>query len=264
MLLRETGFTFLGRHSYDDMGLLYAEKDGHPNTPRVRWNTYEVAGADGTLLFPGETRGTMAFEGTLYPVRERPTQAEAQQLLREVSAWLSGGRGQLIFDYEPDKYYLAELGKESKWSLKNWFGGEISVSFTAQPWARSVTADEVTAAVTGTSASLRLTAHTGAPCPIRIQVENTGEADITGVSVLGGAVALSGMTLAAGQILTIDGEPPVGATISDMGTEASAMMYATAFRQLTAQAGNNTVPVRLTYGTGTRGATVTASCRGMW
>ena len=264
MLLRETGFTFRGKHSYRDMGLIYAEKDGHPNTPKVRWNTYEAAGVDGTLIFPGETRGTMSFDGTLYPVRERPTQAEAQQLLREVSAWLSGGRGQLIFDYEPDKYYVAELGKESKWSLKNWFGGEISVSFTAQPWARSVNLDGVIIDMDTANASVIMEAVTGAPCPVQIVITNTGSADITGVSVQDGAVALSGMQLAPGQTLTIDGEPPVGAAITASGETASAMMYATAFRQILVENGANQILLNLTFGSGTKGAEVIVGYRGKW
>ena len=264
MLLRETGFTFRGKHSYRDMGLIYAEKEGHPNTPRIRWNTYEAAGTDGTLLFPGETRGTMTFDGTLYPAVERRTQAEAQQLLREVSAWLSGGRGQLIFDYEPDKYYLAELGKESRWSLKNWFGGEISLSFTAQPWARSVAVDGLIIDLDTGIASIIMEASTGAPCPVRIDITNTGEADITGVSVQDGAVELTGMELAPGQTLTIDGEPPVGATITAGGTSASAMMYATAFRQVLVENGTNQIHLNLTFGSGAKEAEAIIQYRGMW
>ncbi|MGX8705376.1 MAG: hypothetical protein ACSW8J_02255, partial [bacterium] len=108
LLLRETGFTFGGVHSRDDMGLIYAEKDGHIAIPEIRRNSYQIAGMSGTLLLPGEAWQTFTLEGTLYPAEEPRTQAEAQALLRDVSAWLTSGRERLIFDYEPSVYYLAE------------------------------------------------------------------------------------------------------------------------------------------------------------
>lgn len=260
MNLRETGFTFLGKHSYRDMGLIYAEKDGHVNTPRIEWNTYEIAGMDGDILFPGETRRTMTFEGTLYPVQERASQQEAQTLLRRVSAWLAGGRGRLIFDYETDKYYLAELAAESKWSLKSWFGGEISVRFSAQPWAYSV--QEAGAYGTGSTAvTVRLTCLTGAPAPVSFDIENTGTATVTGVSLGDGAIAFSGLSLAAGEILTVSGEPPIGAMIGTV----SALRYADAFGQITVTQGISTLTAAVTYsGSGTRSVKVTARARGRW
>ena len=40
MLLRESGFSFDGRHSRRDMGLLYVEKEGHIAIPEIKRNSY--------------------------------------------------------------------------------------------------------------------------------------------------------------------------------------------------------------------------------
>ena len=263
MLLRESGFTFNGVHSRSDMGMLYAEKDGHIFIPKIRRNEYEIAGVSGTVLMDGETWGVITFEGTLYPAQERPTQAQAQALLRQVSAWLTAGRCPLIFDYEPNVFYLAELSAQSKWSLKNWFGGEISVKFDAQPYAYNVAEDSVTGTGTGRAVTLNINVHTGHPAPLKLVIENTGSAPITAVSF--GDIAFSGMNLETGQTLAIDMEPPIGAVIAGSGgTTENALPYATAFAPVYLSSGANRIYIQLTYGTGTKGVQATASARGRW
>ena len=259
MLLRETGFTYGGKHSRDDMGLLYAEKDGHIAIPEIKRNSYSIAGMNGTVLLPGEAWQPFNLEGTLYPAREPRTQAQAQALLRKVAAWLTAGRQQLIFDYEPAVYYLAELSAASKWSLRNWFGGELPIRWTAQPFAYSVEETSSSTTTTGTSASLTLQLDTGQPAPLKLTVENTGTATITRVSVSG--ITLDGLSLTAGRKLVIDSEPPVGAVIGSQ----NALPFATAFTPATLQAGSNAISVALTYGSSSgRSAKITASARGRW
>ena len=257
MLLRETGFTFNGVHSRRDMGLIYAEKDGHIAIPEIKRNSYAIAGMSGTLLLSGEVWQPFTLEGTLYPAIEPATQADAQDLLRSVSAWLTAGRKRLIFDYEPGKFYLAELSAASKWSLKNWFGGELQVRWLAQPFAYNVEEDTATANVTsGGTKTLSLRAYTGVPAPLKLTVRNTGSAPITRVSC--GGITLEGMSISAGQTLTIDSEPPAGAKIGSR----NAQPYATSFQPYMVNNGNNTFYVSLTLGSGTAGATITASARG--
>ena len=241
------------------MGLLYAEKDGHTIIPKINRNTYEIAGVSGTVLMDGETLDTIPFEGTLYPAIERASQAEAQQMLRNVAAWLTAGRCRLIFDYEPGRYYLAELSAASKWSLKNWFGGELPIRFDAQPFAYNVSENSATANTTGTTATVTLNVSTGQKAPLKLQVKNTGASPITGVQI-GSAVILAGMNLTNGQTLTINMEPPIGAQIGN----TNALPYATAFAPILLANGANNINVQLTYGSGTKGAQITASARGRW
>ena len=257
MLLRETGFTFGGAHSRRDMGLIYAEKEGHIAIPEIKRNSYQIAGMSGTVLMDGEAWQPFNFEGTLYPAEEPRTQAEAQALLRDVSTWLAAGRRQLIFDYEPAVYYEAELSAQSKWSLRNWFGGELQIRFTAQPFARSLVASTGTAELNG-SGTVSVTVETGLPAPLELTVQNIGSGNITGVSV-GSAIALAGMTLGQGQRLIISSETPIGAEIGN----ASAMRYATKFAPVYLDHGVNQVSVGLTF-SGSGRARVTASARGRW
>jgi len=258
VLLSETGFTFNGVHSRRDMGLIYAEKDGHIAIPEIRRNAYGIAGMSGTLLLSGEEWQPFQFEGILYPASEPASQADAQDLLRSVSDWLTAGRKQLIFDYEPSKYYMAELNQACRWSLKNWFGGELQVRWQAQPFAYNVEADTASIDVTtGGTKSVTLRVYTSRPAPLKLTVKNTGEINITEVSV--GGIALEGMSLAPNKTLEIDSEPPAGAKI---GT-ASAMRYATSFTPVLLGNGNNTLSVTLRFeSSGTRGAKITASARG--
>ena len=112
---------------------------------------------------------------------------------------------------------------------------------------------------------------TGQPAPLKLQVKNTGSAPITGVQIgiCGSGTAtviLAGMNLTNGQTLTINMEPPIGAQIGNSGGAAptNALPYATAFAPIQLESGINNVYVQLTYGSGTKGAQVTASARGRW
>ena len=257
MLLRESGFTFGTRHSRRDMGLIYAEKDGHIVIPEIKRNSYSIAGMSGTLLLAGEAWQPFNIEGTLYPANEPATQADAQDMLRDVAAWLTNGRQRLIFDYEPNIYYLAELSAASKWSLKNWFGGELQVRWTAQPFAYNVEEDTASLDVSsGGSKSVTLRAYTGLPAPLKLTVRNTGSAPITRVSF--GGITLAGMSIGAGSTLVVDSEPPAGAKIGS----SNALSYCTAWQPYMVNNGNNTIYVNLTFGSGTAGAKITASARG--
>ena len=257
MLLRESGFTFGTRHSRRDMGLIYAEKDGHIVIPEIKRNSYSIAGMSGTLLLAGEAWQPFNIEGTLYPANEPATQADAQDMLRDVAAWLTNGRQRLIFDYEPNIYYLAELSAASKWSLKNWFGGELQVRWTAQPFAYNVEEDTASVDVSsGGSKSVNLRAYTGLPAPLKLTVRNTGSAPITRVSF--GGITLAGMSIGAGSTLVVDSEPPAGAKIGS----SNALSYCTAWQPYMVNNGNNTIYVNLTFGSGTAGAKITASARG--
>ena len=257
MLLSETGFTFGGVHSRRDMGLMYAEKEGHIAIPEIKRNSYQIAGMSGTVLMDGEAWQPFNFEGTLYPAEEPRTQAEAQAMLRDVAAWLTPGRQQLIFDYEPGIYYEAELTAQSKWSLRNWFGGELQIRFTAQPFARNVTANTGAAELTS-SGNVSVTVETGLPAPLELSVENIGSGNITGVR-MGSGIVFDGMSISRGETLYITCETPIGARIGN----ASAMPYATRFVPMYLDHGVNRVHVDLTFSSSGR-ARVTVSARGRW
>ena len=263
MLLNETGFTFNGEHSYGTHGLIYSERDqGHPAIPRAERNEYRIAGRSGTVLFEGETHNTLTFSGSLYPHEEPKTQKDAQRLIRRVQQWLTAGRQKLIFDYEPNRYYMAQLSSQSDWTLKNWFGGELSVTFEAQPYAYDVL-ESVWTAAGSTSITLNPNMATLYPAPLEILVTNTGTAQLTGCTVsLDGVqmISFTTLTINNGKWLRITCETPIGA----MSGSVNALPRCTAFAPILLTQGAHTVALALTYGSGTPGASVRLAARGRY
>lgn len=262
MRLNEINFSFGGKHCLTDFGCIYVEKSGHTVSPDATANTYEISGLSGTVRMDGTVYDTIEFSGNLFFVKDPATQAEAQERIRAISKWLNGGRQRLVFDYEPNRYYLAEVTTAGKWSYSDWFEGGLSVKFTAQPFVYNADVNSATATLSGDAAELALVADTGENAPLVISVENTGVAALTAftASCRGKRVAMEGMNMAAGGVLQISMEPPIGA---EDGDGSSMMQYATQFDYMTAADGANTVTCQATFdGAGT--AVVTVSARGRY
>ena len=261
MLIAESGFSFNGKHCRD-FGGMWSEDDGRGIVPETLRSEYEIAGRSGTVLLPGETRRCFNYSGILTMMQEPASEQEAQTRLRALAAWLSVGRCKLVTDYEPSRYYWAQRDGRQTWTTKDWFAGQLKVKFLCQPWAYAV--KETTQAITGLSSesiTLNAVLITGQPAPLRLTVANTGSTAITGVSV-GDGVQLSGLHLAQGQSVTLDFEPPIGATLS---TGGNALPFASAFRAIKLQNGSNTLQVRLTWaGSSGRSASIVAAARGRW
>ncbi|MEG2469305.1 MAG: hypothetical protein RSB86_18180 [Comamonas sp.] len=263
MNLRENNFSFGGLHCMRDFGLIYAESGGHPITPPINRDVYEIAGLSGTVLMPGVTHGLHKFAGNLFFLQDPPDQAAAQENLRKIGAWLLNGRQRLIFDYEPHRYYVASVNEAARWDYAKWIEGGLGIEFEAQPYAYNVQENSASLTTAATSNRLTLVADTGVDAPLKVTILNTGAASITGATVtLGGRSAVfAGMSIAVGAALIIDMEPPIGAAFSN---GANALPYATRYDYLTAQTGANAVGVALAFGSGTPGAKIAASTRGRY
>ena len=262
MLIAESGFSFNGKHCRRNFGCTWSEDDGRIIVPEIQRSEYEIAGCSGTALLPGETRRNFNYSGALTMVQEPKSEQEAQKQLRTLAAWLSAGRCKLVMDYEPGRYYWAQLDGRQTWTAKDWFAGQLKVKFLCQPWAYAVEETvQVAAGVSSESTILGINLATGQPAPLRLTIENTGSSAITGISV-GDGVQLSGMHLAQGQSVTLDFEPPIGATFS---TGDNALPFASAFRAIKLRNGNNTLQMRLTWaGSSGRSASIVTAARGRW
>lgn len=108
MLIAESGFSFNGKHCRD-FGCMWNEDDGRVIVPETLRSEYEIAGRSGTVLLPGETRRCFNYSGVLTMMQEPASEQEAQTRLRTLAAWLSAGRCKLAMDYEPSRYYWAQL-----------------------------------------------------------------------------------------------------------------------------------------------------------
>lgn len=183
MLIAESGFSFNGKHCRD-FGCMWNEDDGRVIVPETLRGEYEIAGRSGTVLLPGETRRCFNYSGVLTMMQEPASEQEAQTRLRTLAAWLSAGRCKLAMDYEPSRYYWAQLDGRQTWTAKEWFAGQLKVKFLCQPWAYAV--EETTQAVAGVSSEstiLGINLATGQPAPLRLTVTNTGSTAITGISM---------------------------------------------------------------------------------
>ncbi len=260
--MNEINFSFGGKHCLTDFGCIYVEKSGHAISPAATLNTYEISGLSGTVRMEGTVYQPITFTGNLFFVKDPGSQAEAQEQLRAISRWLLSGRQRLVFDYEPDRYYLAEVTMSGKWTYADWIEGGLSVEFTAQPFAYNAEASSASVTLSVDAADASLVAVTGEPAPLVISVNNTGTAAITAftASCGGKAVVMEGMSLAADTGMVITMEPPIGA---EDGSGNSMMQYATRFDYMTVTEGKNTVTCKATFdGAGT--AVVTVSARGRY
>lgn len=269
MSLREINFSFDGKHCLRDFGCLYVAKKTRPVSPASSFQTYKVAGQSGTASFGDKrTHEVMRHTGTLYLMETTPTQAAAQEIYRRIGAWLKVGRRPLIWDYEPDRYLLAEVPAGVTFDESGWIDGGLAIEFQCQPFAYSLRPDGVRGQLTGSGTlALSLPLYTGEPAPVCCELENTGTAPIHSVTVEVGdkTVALSkGMQLLAGQTLTIDMEPPIGAAITTADGATNALPYAERFDYLVAS-GPVTGTVAVTFGSGDdQAANVRLFARGRW
>lgn len=260
----ESNFTFNGRHCMNDMGLLYVENSGgRVITHARRINEYTVAGASGTIRFPGETFEKATLSGSLYPMESPKSEADAQALMRQVAAWLYGPRGRLIFDYEPDRYRIAEISGESKWSCREWLDGGLDVEFDVQPFAWALNPTRETHTVTDTCA-FALNMGDSQDAPLEAIIRNTGAAALTGISISRGSREwlFAGMSVPQDGLVTITQEPPVGATITTGGIVTNALPYAMQFDTVTVS-GAADLAVALSFD-GSGSADVTLQARGRW
>lgn len=262
MTIREGNFSFGGEHC-TEYGVMYVEDTGHPLSPAPVPDLYEISGVPGTVRMSYIGYETIEFSGTLYFLQDYNTQQEAQAALRMVSKWLLSGRKPLIFDYEPDRYYMAEVTGALEWAYDGWPEGGLKVTFTAQPYAYA-TKEESNTIFTDTEENiLPLMIDTDLPAPVRIVVKNMDEAEIHSVSITlrGENVRFTALEIAEGESLTIFMETPAGAEI-DGAKKDSALPCCENFDILDALPGRNDLSVSLTFGEGSRRASITASARG--
>lgn len=261
MNLNEINFSFAGKHCLRDFGCIYVENGGHTISPKVTRNAYQIAGLSGTILMPGEIHDVIPLRGSLFFEESPPSQAAAQNALRRIVAWLAVGRDKLFFDYEPNRYYLAEVNSQTDWTFANWIDGGLDIQFECQPFAYNRVESSVQVTVTGLGTTLQLVTNTGKPTPLCMDIKNLGSAIINSVTVTVDdkkAAFTRNLSITTNKTLYINMEAPAGATIDTQ----DAMLTCTRFDYITVPQGPQRITVSLGYGTGTRNVIITAHARG--
>lgn len=106
------GLTFNDKHSFNEFGLIMYSKN-RPVLPEIKDASEELPGMDGEYDY-SEVNPDKEVKYKARPIDiEFSLKEPNPKLLRikanKIAAWLACGEKQLIFDDEPDKYYLAKV-----------------------------------------------------------------------------------------------------------------------------------------------------------
>ena len=132
-------FSFNGKHC-DDFDVTFLPS-AYPFIPVQSIPQTSVGGRHGTLRWKGRTFSTKRLKGKLYFLNTLDdTPIPTDELLRrasDVTAWLCGtdGRGKLILDALPDRYFIAEVSDASSLTVRRQSRSPASRSLT--PSART-------------------------------------------------------------------------------------------------------------------------------
>jgi predicted phage tail component-like protein len=165
------GFSYNGIHgsTYE----IVARSVDRVLLPALRSKQLEIPGRHGTYDFGENTYANRIVSVSLEYVGESFT--ELRTRAREISAWLTGVNGakRLIFDDEPDKYYMAKIYNQM--ALSNIFKqGKTEAAFECEPFAYSVTLFTDTASVTASGSTLTVSSSGTIDTPFTVILQNNG------------------------------------------------------------------------------------------
>ena len=258
------GISFNGRH-ISELGAVFLISKW-PSSAAVTINDASVPGRDGTIRYAGQTFAEKTLDGKLYlldPDDALMSYTQMMQRADDVTEWLQpGGRKRLVLDATPDRFYMAEVEHALEFTTDEWENGAASVKFTLQPFSYS----EITDAISYTLAAnveqaKTLTLRGNRPAPVMVTI--TAAAAISWVQLTVGAkvLRLEGMSLASGDVLTIDASLDLSElmTVKIGSTPARGYITAASSCPFEAQPGSNTVKAKAS------GACAVSVCaRGRW
>lgn len=138
------GFTFKGVHSSEFS--IGAKSVDRTLIPELRRSDFEIPGRDGTVDYDDNTYGTRSIEVEIGFVKNTSF-AELRKSARDVAFWLSG-KGDLIFDDEPDKMYKAAIYAPAGIEQMALMPAALTnITFDCQPFAEDIVNRQVTGQV---------------------------------------------------------------------------------------------------------------------
>lgn len=192
------GLKYKNIHSYTTHGLIMLSKN-RTLLPATSDEYADIPGRDGSILFPGSMKDRNLEVEFSTSTKTLP---ELRQLARQIAAWLYSTRtAALIFDDEPDLYYMAKVANQL--DLEQTVAmGRFSVQFRCEPLAYSIAADTWEQAAT---AGATYTINNGGTYEALPVITITAGTQITGfvLTVEDKTLTYTG-TLTAGQSLIID------------------------------------------------------------
>lgn len=169
--MNRTGFTYRGRHS-SEFGIV-CDPESRQLLPARRRTRIDVPGRHGSYVFSG----ALEERTESFRIAFLPGTMTTPERSREIAAWLSQD-GELRFDTEPDKVYMAYFSSAPS-GLYHRLWGEITLQFTYNP-PFALSDVKQTALQTGSNT---LQYKGTAEAPARISITNVGTADITNIQI---------------------------------------------------------------------------------
>jgi len=122
-------FDFLGSNSYNDFGIKIKKR---PLIPLAERNvTYTpIQGKSGSLTFDENTYKDITIAVDCYLVDN-----DLSENIYNIKAWLSGGMGDLIFNFEDSRIYIAQVVNRIDIAQSLRVLGSFTIMFNCKPFA---------------------------------------------------------------------------------------------------------------------------------
>ena len=171
------GFTFCGKHSYRDFGIVMKTKNRSMLSDRRR-RQEEIAGMHGVHMYEGETYNIKLYELSCFI--EASSAEDLRRKERKVAAWLTQ-TGKLSFDDEPGVSCTAKI-YSSIGPEEYLHAGVFPLIFECDPIARGEK-HVVRTHFHQSGERLSVPYEGEAPAPCRIILRNAGSVDISGLTI---------------------------------------------------------------------------------
>lgn len=127
-------FTFAGKDSFEDFGILIAKRPNLPSSKR-RVTLIDVPGRNSSLRFDEGTYEdiTLTVECSI------KDSLNVVNKIDDIKAWLfNAGESDLIFDFQPDKKYIAQVINSIDFNQVYKYFGEFAIIFNCRPFKYAV------------------------------------------------------------------------------------------------------------------------------
>ncbi len=139
-------FTFGGRNSYDDFGIIISKRPNLPS-PKRRVSYIDIPGRDSSLVYDERT-----YENITIGVACTLKDGNLIDKIDEIKAWLfSAGEGDLIFSFQDDKKYRAQVVNSIDFSQVAKVFSEFIIVFNCRPFKYSTQNNMFTITNSGSS-----------------------------------------------------------------------------------------------------------------
>jgi predicted phage tail component-like protein len=146
-----TSFTFGGKDSYSDYGIIVEERPTIPS-PKRRVTSVDVPGKNSSLHFDENTYEDITFTLTCWV---DATEEDLNDKLDVIKGWLFGsGENDLIFSYQSDKKYIAQVVNAINFSPLYKVIGKFPILFNCRPFKLSVNNSVITSNAPGSISNI--------------------------------------------------------------------------------------------------------------